>query len=119
MRDTQKNVHNKDFGRRGEDAACRYLKKHGYKILERNYTTPFGEADIIAYRKGIYSFVEVKARETDAFGLPSEAVTREKQRRYRTIAQYFCLSLGEEVPVRFDVASYMNGEVEYFENAFM
>lgn len=118
MRDSPKNFHNKDFGKVGENAACKYLKKHGYKILKRNYQTPFGEADIVAYKKGIYVFVEVKARETDAFGLPSEAVTREKQRRYRAIAQFFCTSLGEEVPIRFDVASYMNGEVEYYENAF-
>lgn len=119
MRDSPKNVHNQIFGKQGESAACRYLKKRGYKILKRNYKTPFGEADIIAFRRGVYAFVEVKARETDAFGLPSEAVTREKQRRYRAIAQYFCMALGEEVPVRFDVASYYGGEIEYFENAFV
>lgn len=95
------------------------MKKKGYKILKRNYATPFGEADIVAYRKGVYAFVEVKARETDVFGLPSEAVTREKRQKYRTIARYFCMSLGEEVSIRFDVASYMDGEVEYFENAFI
>ncbi len=106
------------MGRRGETLACKYLKKHGYKILERNYVTKFGEADIIAYRDGVYAFVEVKARETDAFGVPSEAVTREKQRKYRLMAQYFCLTKGEEVPIRFDVASIYQGEIEYLENAF-
>ncbi len=119
MRNSPKDLRNKILGRKGEDVVCKYLKKRGYKILERNYTAKFGEVDIIAFLRGIYCFIEVKTRETDAFGLPSEAVTREKQRKYRLLAQYYCLQKGEELPVRFDVASILNGEVEYFENAFI
>ena len=108
------------MGRQGEALACKYLKKHGYKILEKNYTTPFGEADIVAKsRDGYTCFVEVKTRETDAFGRPAEAVTREKQRRYRMIANFWCNMLRREVPVRFDVAAILDGEIEYFENAFI
>ncbi len=119
MQDSQKDLRKKILGRQGEDLTCKYLKKHRYKILKRNYTTPFGEADIVAKSPdGYICFVEVKARETDAFGLPTEAVTREKQRRYRLMAQYWCLGLGKEVPVRFDVASVWKGELEYFENAY-
>ena len=119
MSDPSKDLRKKILGRRGEDAACKYLKKHGYKIVKRNYKTPVGEADIIAYKGGVYAFVEVKARAGDAFGLPSEAVTREKQRRYHAIAAFFCLSQGEELPVRFDVASVLEGDVEYIENAYL
>ena len=119
MRNSQKDLRAKILGRTGEDVACKYLKKHGYKIVERNYKTPFGEADIIAYRKGVYAFVEVKARETDAFGLPTEAVTQAKQQRYRLIARHYCMVVGKELPIRFDVASILGGDVEYFENAFV
>ncbi len=107
------------MGRKGETVACKYLKKHGYKILERNYRTPFGEADIVALKDGYTCFVEVKTRESDVFGLPTEAVTREKQRRYRMIAGFYCTTIGREVPIRFDVAAIFEGGLEYFENAFI
>ncbi len=81
--------------------------------------TKFGEADIIALKNGVYCFVEVKTRESDTFGTPSEAVTREKQRKYKLLASYYCLTKGEELPVRFDVASLYEGELEYIENAFI
>ncbi|MDE7296606.1 MAG: YraN family protein [Clostridia bacterium] len=119
MQNSPQDLRRKILGRKGEDAACQYLKKHGYKILKRNYKTPFGEADIIAKKDDTYCFVEVKARATDAFGLPTEAVDREKQRRYRMMAKYFCSVLREEVPIRFDVASIYEGEIEYFEGAFI
>ena len=107
------------MGRNAESAVCKYLKRHGYRILARNYRTPFGEADIVAASKDGYTcFVEVKARETDSYGIPAEAVTRAKQQRYRRIALFWCNALREEVPVRFDVASVYEGEIEYIENAY-
>ena len=119
MQNSPKDLRNKILGRKGEDAACRYLKKHGYKIIERNFVTPFGEADIIAYKDGTYCFVEVKTRESDGFGLPSEAVNEAKRRRYRRIAEYFCMIMREEVSVRFDVASVYKTNLEYFEGAYI
>ena len=73
----------------------------------------------MAEKDGYTVFVEVKARESDSFGLPSEAVTRAKRQRYRQIAAFYCTSVREEVPVRFDVASIYEGEIEYFENAYI
>ena len=107
------------MGRKGEDAVCKYLKKQKYKILHRNFETPFGEADIIARKGETYCFIEVKTRSDDVHGLPSEAVDREKQRRCRMIANYYCTILREEVPCRFDVASICDGELEYFEGAYI
>ncbi len=119
MPDPSQDVRNKILGRKAEKLTCRYLKRHGYKILERNFTTPFGEADIIARAEdGTYCFVEVKARTGEPMVLPSEAVTLKKQERYRRIAAFFCTMRRTELPVRFDVASVLNGELEYLENAF-
>ena len=119
MRNSPQDFRHKLLGRNAEADVGKYLKKHGYKILRKNYVTPFGEADIVARSKDGYTcFVEVKARETDSFGLPAEAVTRAKQERYRKIAAFWCNALREEVPVRYDVASVWEGEIEYFENAF-
>lgn len=120
MQNSPQDLHKKLLGRKGENLTVAFLKKRGYKILRRNYKTPFGEADIVAMSPDGYTcFVEVKARETDAFGLPAEAVTKAKQQRYRKMAGFWCATLGEEVPIRFDVASVFEGEIEYFENAFI
>lgn len=72
----------------------------------------------MAYKDGFTCFVEVKTRESDLYGLPVEAVTREKQRRYRMIAKYYCTTLRQEVACRFDVAAIYEGGLEYYENAY-
>ncbi len=88
--------------------------------MEKNFVTPFGEADIIARaRDGTYCLVEVKARTGDPMVLPVEAVTPQKRERYRMIAKTFCAKMGKEVPLRFDIAAVLNGTLDYFENAFL
>ncbi len=119
MPHSPKDVHKKLLGRKGEELVAKYLKKQGYKLLQRNYRTPFGEADIIAEDKDEVVFVEVKARTTADYGLPSEAVGEGKQRRYRQIAKCYWLQTGEEPNARFDVAEvYADGRIEYIKNAF-
>lgn len=81
-----------EIGRIGEDIAEKYLKKHGYKILSRNYGCRGGEIDIVCFRFGVLVFVEVKARSNDSFGLPSDAVGIEKIRRIRTAARDFSIN---------------------------
>mgnify|MGYP004715069709 CR=1 FL=1 len=102
----QKNMHNKDLGRKGEEAAARFLVRRGYDIIERNWTCIAGEADIIALDEDTLVFVEVKTRSSAANGLPGEAITKEKRTRYEKIA---CLYLEHsevsDAPVRFDVIS--------------
>ncbi len=119
MSHSPQDVHKKVLGKKGEDLVAKYLKKQGYKIVKRNYCTPFGEADIIARDKDELAFVEVKTRTTDTYGLPSEAVGKEKQQRYRRIAQCYWLQTGEEPNARFDVAEvYADGEIVYYKNAY-
>ena len=47
-------------GKFGENIACMFLKKHGYKIVERNYLRKWGELDIVAKKARKLCFVEVK-----------------------------------------------------------
>ena len=119
MPDPSQDLRNKVLGRAGEKLVCKYLKKRGYQIVARNYVTPFGEADIVALKDGTYCLVEVKTRTGDILALPSEAVTRAKQERYRKIALFLCAKLQREASVRYDVASVLDGEIEYFEGAFI
>ena len=97
---------NAELGRRGEDAAARFLYRHGYEILERNWTCAAGEADIIARDGDWVVFVEVKTRTSIDKGFPSEAVDRRKRSKYEKIAALFLAQYDVvDVPVRFDVVS--------------
>lgn len=101
-----KNMHNKELGARGEEAAVRFLANRGYEILDRNWTCAAGEADIVARDANVIVFVEVKTRSDASMGFPAEAVTAKKRQRYERIA---CLYLERhaftEMLVRFDVIS--------------
>ena len=46
-------------GRSGEEIAAEYLKRHGYEILDKNFTTEIGEIDIVAAHDGYIVFVGV------------------------------------------------------------
>ena len=58
------------LGREGEDAAEAYLKKKGYRIVEKNFRCKLGEIDIIAELGGVVVFIEVKARADHQYGHP-------------------------------------------------
>ena len=68
-------MQNNITGNYGEELACQYLQKKGFRILERNYRIRGGETDIIAQDKDYLVFVEVKTRYTHDFGLPIESIT--------------------------------------------
>ncbi len=104
--DVPKGVRNKQLGAKGEEAACRFLHRHGYVILERNWSCVAGEADIICLGDSSLVFVEVKTRRSEAKGFPSEAVSRKKRQRYERIALcYLKESDLVDIDVRFDVVS--------------
>lgn len=81
--------HKKNIGDSGEDFAARVLEESGYQIIERNYSTRYGEIDIIALRDGILHFIEVKTRTSADFGYPAEAVTETKITRIRRTAECY------------------------------
>ncbi|PIU55219.1 MAG: YraN family protein [Deltaproteobacteria bacterium CG07_land_8_20_14_0_80_38_7] len=85
----QEDSSNINKGNKGEDLACIYLKKNGFRIVDRNIRTPFGEIDIIAKKKDFFHCFEVKSRNTMTFGSPFEAVTINKQTRIRQAAEYY------------------------------
>ena len=54
--------------------AAKWLKDRGYKIIDKNNSTKFGELDIIASKNDILIFVEVKFKQTENFGTPEEMI---------------------------------------------
>jgi putative endonuclease len=113
-------------GAGGEKAAAKYLRRHGYKVLLRNFRSGKAEVDIVARDKDWLVFVEVKTRETEEFGVPSEAVDREKQRNLSKAALDYLRLLGNpKIHFRFDVVEVVQpkgarrpDEIRLIQNAF-
>ena len=109
---------NKRLGKRGENRAVRYLKKSGYKILERGYKNPFGEVDIIASKGEVIAFIEVKTRLNENYGAPSEAVDRKRRDKYIQASKYYFSGRQIDFTVRFDIIEILRDELNHIENAF-
>ena len=69
-----------EFGLAGEEVAERWLRRQGWRVLQRRYRSGHRDIDLIAEREGTVAFVEVKARRGEAFGDPVHAVNWKKQR---------------------------------------
>lgn len=54
-------TYKRKLGDIGENIACDYLARHGFEILDRNYLRKWGELDIVARKKGVLRFIEVKS----------------------------------------------------------
>lgn len=107
----------------GEDAACSYLIKKGYKILERNFRKGYGEIDIIALDKNILVFIEVKTRTNKSYGSPFEAISSYKLRKLIEGAKFYKYILHPKLPddLRIDgIGIKVSGsevfDIEHIEN---
>jgi putative endonuclease len=108
-----------ELGATGEAAAAAWYQANGYEVLETNWRCRQGELDLVVRKGRVLVFCEVKTRSSDAFGLPAEAVTREKRDRIRRLAARYL----EDAPfrareVRFDVVAILDGQLEVIEAAF-
>lgn len=93
-------------GNYGEDAACTILQDKGFKIVDRNYSTRYGELDIIAEDGRYLVFVEVKSRVSDAYGTGLESVTRTKRKHLSKAALLYVVQKQiRDRSCRFDVIS--------------
>lgn len=108
---------------RGENAAARYLRQIGYKIILRNYHSPLGEIDIIARDGDTLVFCEVKTRAYDE-PTPEEQVNRTKQHQITKAAKVYLNRYGSsQPPARFDVVAVVwpadrEPAIRHIQNAF-
>lgn len=113
-----------ELGRTGEALASKYLRRHGYKIIEQNHKTRSGEIDIIAKNKEVLAFIEVKTRKTLDYGLPQEAVDIRKQRQISRVAlEYLARKNIQDVDCRFDIVAItwlknQKPQIELIKDAF-
>lgn len=115
----------KEIGNIGETYTVKYLKKHGYKILERNYLKRYGEIDIVAENKEYLVFVEVKTRNINTLVRGGEAVNYHKRQCLIKTALAYLSEHNVDKFCRFDVSEvYVYSDtlklqsINYIENAF-
>lgn len=73
----------------GEDTACKYLQKKGYRIIERNFRKKYAEIDIIALHQKTLVFIEVKTRSNQSFGSPFDSIAPWKLRNLVKTAEFY------------------------------
>lgn len=114
---------NQQIGKAGEDLAVSFLQGKGFKVIERNFRTAYGEIDIICELSGGLVLVEVKTRRSHRFGLPQEAITPAKIRHLKKAAYVFLAGFNKPFSfVRFDVVAITllndQSRIEHIESAF-
>lgn len=116
----------KKVGDEGEDFAVELLESKGYSIVKRNYRYGKGEIDIIAKdpkEEGLV-FIEVKSRKSLEYGSPEEAITKNKIKQLKRIAElYLYENEIKELLCRFDVIAILmlpgeKPQIEHYVNAF-
>ena len=92
-------------GRRGEEIAVEHLASRGYRIVDLNWRTRFGELDIVARQGDTLVFVEVRTRATGGFGTAGESVGPAKQRQLRRMAEQYLQLRAPSASARIDVVT--------------
>ena len=106
-------------GEWGERIACRWYEQHGYVVVARNVRVGKGEIDFIATRLDVVVIGEVKARASETFGSPAEAMTQLKLRTVRRAgAQWARANNIAYWQLRFDLVCIVGTRIEVLPNAF-
>ncbi|HVA23589.1 MAG TPA: YraN family protein [Chloroflexota bacterium] len=101
----------------GEDRAAEYLRREGYKIVERNWRTTLGELDIVASLGKELVFVEVRTLAGPNLLFPEESVGAGKQRRLARLATAYVKQARYEGDWRIDVIAIDRDGLRHIENA--
>lgn len=114
----------KEIGELGENLAVKYLRKKGYRVLERNLRNKGGEIDIVAEVNDTVIFIEVKTRSPRSLATPESAIDFEKQKRIRKTAKMYLTGYFNPSPIRFDTITillddwYKPIKISHTEDAF-
>lgn len=111
-------------GKMGEEFAAAELERQGYRVLDANFHSRYGEIDLIAVRDEIICFVEVKTRKRGSMVGAGQSVTKTKQRKIIQTALIYMQENDCPHQPRFDVFAAVTGpdgqveEFDYLEGAF-
>jgi len=107
----------KTLGNWGEKKVAQYLKDQGFTIKAENFFCRYGEIDLIASKKELMVFVEVKTRTTKT-DFMHDLISYSKQQKIIKTIKHYCSSLQQEYALRCDVAFVYENSIEYIEGAF-
>ena len=94
------------LGRWGEKQAARYLRRKGWRIIERNFNCSAGEIDLIADDDGMLVFVEVRTRNESSFGSAEQSVDAKKEGRISRAAEWYLNAWPrDKIEHRFDIVA--------------
>lgn len=106
-------------GHKFEKLAAHYFVENGYQLLETNWRAGRNEIDLIVQKDSLLIFVEVKSASSTKYGHPSERVDQNKIKAITKVArQYLIDKKIENVDLRFDVVTFLDGQLEHYSNAF-
>jgi putative endonuclease len=111
------------FGELGERIAERWLRRRGWRVVQRRFRSGHRDIDLVIERDGTIAFVEVKARRGPEFGGPVQAVNYRKRKQLERSAMVWIDRHGREAEsYRFDVVGVLLDGAEvricHVENAF-
>jgi putative endonuclease len=109
-------------GKTAESQAEIFLTKQGIKPITRNFSSRFGEIDLIGMDKKTLVFFEIRYRSSSKFGSAAETVNISKQKKIIRAAEYFlcCHTKYNKHPMRFDVIGInASDEIEWIKGAFL
>lgn len=106
-----------------EALAVSFYERGGYEVIARNWHCREGEIDFVATlncaTRTIIAVVEVKARATDNYGSPLDAITKAKQKKLRIAATKFLAGHPDlRGEVRFDAVSVLGTKIEVLHDIF-
>ena len=111
-----------ESGIKAEELAKQHLEQQGLVTLTRNFRCRQGEIDLIMRQGKTLVFVEVRYRKSAAFGSPAETVTKSKQQKIITAANYYLTGCGQhDMGCRFDVVAITGqhpAKIEWITDAF-
>ena len=115
-------LHN-ETGKWGEQLACEYLMREGYRIVERDWKCGQRDLDIVAIENDVYVFVEVKTRRNERLANADEAVTTQKIRSVSIDANAYVKGHRIDRVLRFDIITVVGTpdkyEIRHIKDAFL
>ncbi len=107
------------IGREYEQLAAKFYKDNNFTILESNWQDSHREIDLIVQKDNLVIFVEVKSASSKKYGHPVERVDKRKQDNLIKAAQKYLQEKEiKNIDLRFDVVTFLDGQLEHFPNAF-
>lgn len=116
----KKKPNTSEIGNEAELKAQHYLIERGLRLIEKNYSSKFGEIDLIMQDDNTLVFIEVKFRRSNNFGGAAITVNQKKQHKIRLTTEYYLQQKGlyEKHASRFDVLALTDNNIEWIKGAF-